>query len=117
MCIRDSPIEVHAELGSPLPVPATVAAAVRQAAAEALHNVARHAGVAAARLRATVSPDSLAVEISDDGIGFELDLATPHQRGLTHSVLGRMAAVGGRARVRSHPGGGTTVRLEWPDAG
>lgn len=111
------PGDVRVELDGPLPVPAAVAVALRQAAAEALRNVARHAGVRTARLRAARTPGgAVLVEISDDGVGFDPDRVPAHRRGLAHSVRDPVSTVGGRVVVRSSPGRGTTVRLEWPDA-
>jgi signal transduction histidine kinase len=53
----------------------------------------------------------LAVEVSDDGRGFEPAAA----RGLGLSSLAdRMSIVGGTLRVDSRPGAGSTVRAEVP---
>jgi signal transduction histidine kinase len=107
--------------GSPVPVrhsalprvvlPTPVAEAIAGGVREALQNVARHAGVEHATL--SVATDPLRVGIHDAGRGFDPDRVPPHRRGVAESIVARMAAVGGRATVRSAPGEGTQVYLEW----
>ncbi|MGL5826881.1 MAG: sensor histidine kinase [Nocardioides sp.] len=104
------------DLPSTLALPAEVTAAVRQACAEALRNVARHAGVEAVSVRVAAVAGGVLVEITDHGAGFDPNNVGPRHRGLEHSVRGRMRDIGGRATVTSQPAAGTTVRLEWPDA-
>lgn len=112
----------------PCAVPSAIADALADSATEALSNVARHAPGAAVSVRLTagtgrgdrigaaLGSPAVAVEVTDDGPGFD-PLAVPlHRFGLRESVHGRMAAIGGRAEVDSAPGRGTRVRLEWPDA-
>lgn len=95
-------------------VPASVALALVRAVRETLANVERHAGVHTATLSAETDGDRVVVAIRDTGVGFRPDEVPPSRRGLRGSVIERMAAVGGRAEITSRPGGGTTVRLEWP---
>ena len=98
--------------------PPVVVRAMAGAAAEALENVARHAGVdgACVQVRPGSGQDGevLEVAVADDGVGFDLDAVGAHRFGLALSVLDRMAAVGGCATVESAPGRGTVVRLRWP---
>ncbi|SFI53256.1 Signal transduction histidine kinase [Amycolatopsis regifaucium] len=110
--LAESPVRVETHW-SPLPaIPASAALALVRAVREALANVDRHAGVGEARL--TVE-DGVRVTIRDEGRGFD-PAATPAQRrGVRGSLVERMAAVGGRAKVTSAPGAGTTVELVWPD--
>ena len=79
-------------------------------AQEALHNAMRHAGASHITIRLD---DSVALEIADDGSGF--DPADPELRarhlGLT-SMEERARRLGGRLRIDSAAGAGTTVRLE-----
>jgi signal transduction histidine kinase len=51
--------------------------------------------------------------ISDDGRGFDADAVPADRLGLRVSIRERVDAVGGSASVRSTPGGGTVVVLEW----
>lgn len=84
----------------------SLAAAMR----EALTNVRKHAR--ATRVLVTCAPTSsgAVVTIADDGVGFDPS-QTRTGLGLRRSVVGRMLACGGSARVVSHPGHGTLVVL------
>ncbi|MCV7368010.1 ATP-binding protein [Mycolicibacterium duvalii] len=81
-----------------------VVAAVR----EIMTNTDRHAR--ATLLRVSVS--DTAVRLHDDGVGFD-GAAARDRHGLRDSVLGRMQRAGGRARITSTPGQGTSVELWW----
>jgi hypothetical protein len=97
----------------PCLVPSAVADAVARSSAEALTNSARHAGVDSALLSLATALDRVRVEISDNGRGFDPDSAAAHRYGVRESIVGRMAAVGGSARVESAPDQGTRWKLEW----
>ncbi|WP_422774589.1 sensor histidine kinase [Plantactinospora sp. WMMC1484] len=96
-------------------VPPPVAEAVTHSTGEALSNVLRHAPGAAVSVRLRLTGGTIAVEVVDDGPGFDPAAVPRHRYGLRESVHGRMATVGGRAEVDSAPGRGTRIRLEWPD--
>ncbi|MBQ1071647.1 ATP-binding protein [Micromonospora sp. C31] len=96
-------------------VPAPVAEALAESAYAALSNVLRHAPGATAALRLARVDGTVVVEVVDDGPGFEPSAVPAHRYGLRESVRGRMSSVGGRAGIRSRPGTGTRVRLEWSD--
>lgn len=77
---------------------------------EALANVCKHAGAARAVVYCEESGGAALVEVRDDGVG-----ATPDQLrrgfGIRNSVVGRMEAAGGWARVEPAPAGGLVVTL------
>lgn len=93
--------------------PPAVVRALSGAAAEALENVARHAGVDDARLQVRTGA-VLEVVVADDGTGFHPGRIGAHRFGLALSVRDRMAGAGGHAVIESAPGRGTVVRLRWP---
>lgn len=102
--------------GLPDALPAEVLHAFRQAAGEALANVARHAGSSRVRLTALTvrQPEpTVTVAVVDQGSGFDM-ATTPPGYGIRHSITARMQEVGGAAGVDSHPGQGTRVDLRWP---
>lgn len=99
---------------APCAVPTQVADALAGSTAAALSNVVRHAPGANATVRLTETDGTVVVEVADDGPGFDPDQVPLHRYGLRESVLGRMAAHGGRAEIDSAPGRGTRIRLEWP---
>lgn len=108
----DCPVQADVRPGM---VPAGAVETLSQATAEALRNSVRHAGPGAARaVEVRVHPGALRLIVRDDGGGFDPDAVDPARLGVRSSVLGRMRAVeGGRAELRSAPGAGTEVVLEW----
>ena len=96
------------------PPPGEVVAAVSGAVGEALTNAAKHGG--ASRAVVYVEPDArggLFCSVKDDGSGFD-PAKTPEGVGLSQSIRGRVAEVGGEVEVRSAPGSGTEVCLWVP---
>ena len=91
------------------PTPAAVAA-LAGAVGEALTNAAKHGDATRAVVFVDPGEGGLVVSVNDDGSGFDPD-ATDDGVGLSHSIRGRMAEVGGAVEVDSAPGRGTEVRL------
>ncbi|MEI5585572.1 sensor histidine kinase, partial [Agromyces sp. CCNWLW208] len=81
---------------------------------ECLENVRRHSGVREADVTITDDDRTVRAMVTDQGAGFEPASVDPARLGFAESVVGRLHAVGGRARVFSSPGSGTTVMLEVP---
>lgn len=80
---------------------------------EALNNAVRHSAAKEVRLRVAVEADALTVQVEDSGRGF--DAAHPPRRGHgLESLRSRVESQGGRFRLRSEPGGGTTVAFTFP---
>ena len=78
--------------------------------AEALTNVARHAGATHVRVTVVDEGNRLVLTVEDDGRGGAEPERGTGLRGLTD----RLAAVGGGLTISSPPGGGTTLRAEMP---
>ncbi|WGX97340.1 sensor histidine kinase [Nocardioides sp. L-11A] len=93
--------------------PPRVVDAFRGAAAEALRNVDRHAGVAAATVTVDELEGTHRLEITDRGRG--MPAGSVPGFGIRESVLARMDDVGGVGIVESDVSG-TRVRLSWPAA-
>jgi len=106
-------------------IPVPVAVAIAHAVREALANVASHAGTGEAWVEVSLTaaasrPDGVLVTVRDQGAGFDPSRVDPTRLGLRRSIVERIADWGGRASVRSAPGGGTEVSLRWagsPGAG
>jgi signal transduction histidine kinase len=79
--------------------------------AEALTNTVKHAGAGRVQVALHRLDGRLAVEVSDDGCGF--DPAAARGLGLS-SLADRMSIVGGTLRIGSRPGTGSTIRAEVP---
>ncbi|MCA5892234.1 sensor histidine kinase [Isoptericola sp. NEAU-Y5] len=101
-------------------LPTDVDEAAYRVVQEALTNVGRHAGGAArATVRVRYAPDSLTVQVDDDGGGATLD-GTDGGPASGHGLTGmreRVTALGGRLHAGARPGGGFSVRAELPLAG
>ena len=104
---------------TPLPVtvdipdqrfPAQVETTAYFIVAEAVTNVARHAGASHAQVAASVTGARLVITVTDDGAGGADPAAGSGLRGLSD----RVAAAGGSLAVTSPPGGGTALRAELP---
>ena len=80
---------------------------------EALVNVVKHAGASAIRIRVDARPGRVALEIWDDGRGFDPGASHPGHFGLD-SMRSRASEIGGRLTISSAPGQGTVVRVEVP---
>jgi signal transduction histidine kinase len=101
------PVEVDVRIERrPPPVVETAAYFV---VAEALTNVAKHAGGAGAQVTVEEAGDRLTVVVADHGRGG----ANPDGGGLT-GLRHRVEALDGTLTVTSAPGAGTTIRAELP---
>jgi signal transduction histidine kinase len=116
--LRPRGVEVHTSWPEDLEVPLEQATLVFRTAHEVLANVDKHAGARTVDLRLTrPSPRLLVLEVTDDGVGFDLAAAldSPRAGHLGLSVLADLARTGGASLdMRSAPGAGTAVRLEVP---
>lgn len=95
-------------------LPSEVLDAFLLALAECLENVRRHSGVTEAHVTITDDDTTVRAMITDSGVGFALDDVDSARLGFKESVVGRLKEVGGKARLFSSPGSGTTVVLEVP---
>jgi signal transduction histidine kinase len=86
-------------------------AALAAAAREAILNAAKFAGAERIDVYAEASAERAEVFVRDRGAGFDPGAVPADRRGVRESIIGRMARHGGRAEVRSQPGGGTEVEL------
>ena len=80
---------------------------------EALTNVVKHAYAERVRIALRDTAGQLALEIVDDGVGFDALIPRPGHLGLG-TMADRADSLGGRLEVVSHPGKGTTIRAVVP---
>jgi signal transduction histidine kinase/ligand-binding sensor domain-containing protein len=93
---------------------------ILRVAQEALHNVKKHAQAGTVKVQLEYSRNELALEVHDDGRGFDAGSAFPDSPAGHYGLTGmreRAAAVGGSLEVSSEPGAGTAVRLRVPAPG
>ena len=80
---------------------------------EALNNALKHARATAVRVVLSGDANQLALEIADNGVGFDLARTPGGGMGLT-SMAERAERIGGRLSIETSPGQGTRVRLRVP---
>jgi signal transduction histidine kinase len=100
------PTEVSVRVGRLVPA---VEAALYFVCAEALSNVAKHAGATESMVDVREEDGYVIATVTDDGCGG----ADPHGSGL-RGLTDRVEALGGTLLVANRPGGGTTVKAEIP---
>ena len=81
---------------------------------QAIQNVLRHAGNAPCVVRLDLDGDAIAVEIHDEGPGFDV-MSTPRGMGL-EIVQDRVDALEGTLAITSERGTGTVVAIRIPPA-
>jgi PAS domain S-box-containing protein len=83
---------------------------------EAVHNVVEHSGASAIWLTMSKAGDRVELRVRDDGVGFDLQqIPRGGSRGLgLTSMRERAESTGGRFRMESQPGAGTTILITWP---
>jgi signal transduction histidine kinase len=106
-----SPVPVEVRIDDTVRPPEEVAATLYYVCAEALVNVHRHASAARATLTLEDGGDVVLLTVADDGVGG----ADVNGSGLA-GLADRVAGHGGRLRVVSPPGAGTTLTVQLPCA-
>ena len=85
---------------------------------EALANVREHAGASSVEVRLRARRSAIDLQISDDGMGFEVDRALAHaaERGRLGlvGIAERVRMLGGTFELESRPGGPTLLELTLP---
>ncbi len=85
-----------------------------QAAAEAMHNAARHSGASVVTVYAEIEPALVTVYVRDQGKGFDVATTPVDRRGLADSIIGRVARHGGTTDISTELGVGTEIKIALP---
>ncbi len=93
-------------------IPERVESGLYWIAREALNNALKHARAGTVRVGISRQPDSIMLEVADDGEGFDLEAVRDHHGLGLKGMEERAASIGGRLAVSSAPGRGTTIRAE-----
>jgi signal transduction histidine kinase len=106
------PLALRLELPDELPpLPAAVEVALYRIAAEALHNVARHARATSCTLRLELTDETVALHVCDDGVG----LPAGHRAGVGLVAMHERAEeLGGSVVVAPGTSGGVSVTTRIP---
>jgi two-component system NarL family sensor kinase len=112
--LRDRGIEVRTDVADDLPLGRSTATLAYRVVREALGNALKYADPRVVTVQATVHDAQLAVEVADDGSGF--DPGVPPRRGHIGLQLIRDSVheLGGTVRVDSAPGAGTRLTATIP---
>ncbi|MCL4393948.1 MAG: ATP-binding protein [Chloroflexi bacterium] len=86
---------------------------VVRAVREGLTNIAQHARAQQVWIEAKSEGAALAIDVRDDGRGFDLASIPPGHYGLL-GIRERARLAGGELQVASSPNGGTSLRLRLP---
>jgi len=102
--------------GAYRPLPPETERTFLRVAQEAIHNVKKHAGARNLWVQLEYQPQGIALEVRDDGAGFDVNdgaSSPPGHYGLT-GMRERAETIRGTLEVTSAPGRGTSVRLQAP---
>jgi signal transduction histidine kinase len=94
-------------------LPGEVVDALAGAVSEALANAGKHGDAKTVTVYVEPDGDSVFCSVKDDGTGYD-PAATSEGVGVTRSIRGRIAEVGGRVELDARPGRGAEVRLWIP---
>lgn len=100
--------------GDARPLPADVEATLVRVAQASIANVARHARATRCTVTLTYQPDSVSLDVVDDGIGFDPAADPPPGAVGIAGVRRRMDALGGQLVIESAPGSGCGVSVRVP---
>ncbi|TDE33522.1 sensor histidine kinase [Nonomuraea mesophila] len=104
------------ENGDRASVPAVTAIAVYRVVQESLANTLKHAGADRVEVTIGYQPDSITVEVTDNGSKVPGDADVTEGHGLA-GMRERVSALGGALTAGPVPGGGFAVRADIPVAG
>jgi signal transduction histidine kinase len=105
-------VDLEAQLGDER-LPSEVETALYRIVQEALANIVKHAGATRVSILLTHKDTSVAAVIEDDGAGFDPAAVGDDVLGLV-GMRERVGLVGGRLRIESGDGAGTTIVAEVP---
>ncbi len=113
-------VSVTCDSQTKVALPPTVVRALFEATTEAVRNATRHSGAEHCEVnvmaRSHLDTTRVFVQIKDNGNGFDETLVSDRRLGIRVSIIGRLRSVGGAGKVKSAPGAGTEVHLEWEGA-
>ena len=101
---------------APVEIPEPQRRALLQVAREALQNCGRHANAHALSLSLHADEDAVSLRIADDGIGFDPQ-SVPRDRFGLQGMQERLLELGGKLRIETSPGSGTSIVAVLPRAG
>nr|WP_194719910.1 sensor histidine kinase [Cellulosimicrobium arenosum] len=114
---RSLAVSVHAA-GRVRPLPVPLETALLRVAQSALANVAQHAGARRAQVTLTFEPDTVTLDVVDDGAGFDPATTGPGRSGGRGfgipAIRSRVRELGGTLALEAAPGSGTALAVTLP---
>ncbi len=114
--------DMHTSLGIPVHLSSAdfelsqqASLAVYRFVQEALTNIGKYAQASQVKVVLSVAHSHAVVEVHDDGVGFDPQTPRIGHHGLSGMQF-RAESMGGCMHIRSAPGEGTTVRIEFPQS-
>jgi signal transduction histidine kinase len=120
--LDDLAAEIETEHGVPVEVvrvrdcPAAGLQPLLLAAREAIVNAVRHSGAPTVSVYLEVEPQRVSIFVRDRGRGFDPAAVADDRRGISGSIVDRLARAGGSGEVRTTRGEGTEVEMSLPRA-
>ncbi|MBS1252257.1 MAG: Signal transduction histidine-protein kinase/phosphatase DegS [Anaerolineales bacterium] len=105
-------IEAKFSVEGDVALPAEIEAGLYRIAQEALNNALKHSQLDRVRLHLQLSEPAIALEIEDNGIGFDVAAAKVGGGMGLRNMTERAAEMGGDLTIDSRPGEGTHVKVE-----
>ncbi len=109
-----SPVEIVAEPPPPVHLAPEIHVQLMRIVQEALGNVRKHSGADRVWIAWELAPPWLAVQIADNGVGFDPDDVPPLSRHGLRIMQERSELIGGELQILSQPGHGTQVVVRLP---
>jgi signal transduction histidine kinase len=118
-CSRPRPFSIiFSHNGDFNSLPAGMRRTVYRMAQEALANSARHSGAQSARLCLTVTDDEVYLVVSDEGKGFDPEVALSRSQNREHfglrGMMERTKAMGGDFEISTQPNAGARIMITLP---
>ena len=112
---QSAEIGVSVSVEGAFEVPLDVAAALTEATLQAVNNSILHSGPATSNRRVSLKATGghVKVTVVDDGTGFRPSRIPKNRLGIRTIIFKRTQQAGIEAHIKSAPGEGTTVILEW----
>ncbi len=109
-------IEFTNNLEEPENINKTIKITLYRAASELINNILKHAGTTKAKLELTNNKNIIKIQVHDNGVGFIVNSKsyTPNSGFGLFSLSERLNNMGGKLKIDSSPGKGTSVELSIP---
>ena len=109
-------IATNLEVNGRCALPANIKIAFFRIAQETLNNASKHSGASEVAITLDCEQNSVKLIIEDNGVGFEKSKLTPDHFGLS-IMKERAETIDANFNIRSQPGKGTRVTVEWKESG